>query len=147
MANEIPTFVLKLRKNPRKNLKQENWPYWGSNPGQLGESQWCYTSTTARHGFRGGGGEAEGPGPPCQIIRHLWKLVVPCLSTSCNHSPLSSNNIMFFFFFSFFQWHYSPWRAWAFFIRELQSCLSNNAFYKYIFYFRATLGVKEVLQS
>ena len=29
-----------------KNLNQENWPDWGSNPGPLGERQRCYLSTT-----------------------------------------------------------------------------------------------------
>ena len=33
-------------KNPGKNLNQENWSDRGSNPGPLGERQWCYPLTT-----------------------------------------------------------------------------------------------------
>ena len=45
-AYVFPTFVL-VEENTQKNLNQENWPERGSNPGPLGERQWCYPSTTA----------------------------------------------------------------------------------------------------
>ena len=40
------TFVVRLKKKSRKNLKQEKSPDRGSNPGPLGERQRCYLLTT-----------------------------------------------------------------------------------------------------
>ena len=55
MANDVrglmgPKFSWHVSYNwgkPRKKLNQENWTDRGLNPGQLGERQRCYPSTTA----------------------------------------------------------------------------------------------------
>ena len=43
----FPDICLTVEKKPQKNIHQENWPNWGSNPGPLSERQRCYPLTTA----------------------------------------------------------------------------------------------------